>query len=517
MRAARLLALLLAAQLTAVGTTAAAPPHAGSFDPSFGENGRVTLRLPGEPFAPAAVAIQPDRRIVVAGTLPGAVGTWPGEWSGRAFAMRFLPDGALDPAFGDGGIARAAYPYPVSIEGLALQPDGALVLSGITQDGEGTYRGVVARLLPSGDVDEAFGSSGITRLSGAGGYPVNFLTHIGVQTDGRIVAAGSQWSFDPHTVADPYVVRLTPDGAPDESFGDEGRAAIGTARPIAVLPLPDGDTVVVGTDEEYFGGSGITLLRVRGGANDLAYHRYRSSLTGVGAQVRADGTIDFVGQLVNSIAQPDRRFLAHARIGQDLELLEQDKVRKDDLLAATFDSRGAVLTAGTWLYPYDAPPFRIERYREMRRLDRSFGGRRGARNVFFERPGELTGLAMQDDRLIVAGYTHPRQHASQGTSLTLVGLHARQDGSGPRLYLKLLPRHGCLSGTATMLVLARDESRTTTRVSIDRHRLATSTEHRFGIELNATHLRPGRHTLRIHSVDAAGNRSAISRILRVCG
>jgi hypothetical protein len=197
--------------------------------------------------------------------------------------------------------------------------------------------------------------------------------------------------------------------------------------------------------------------------------------------------------------------------------LDQGHIAVNDVKAATFDSRGSVLTAGTWLYPYDAPPFRIERYRDMRRLDRSFGNRRGARNVFFERPGELTGLAMQDDRLIVAGHTHPRQHASQGTSLTLVGLHARQDGSGPRLYLKLLPRHGCLSGTATMLVLARDESRTTTRVSIDRHRLATSTEHRFGIELNATHLRPGRHTLRIHSVDAAGNLTVRSWRVRVCG
>jgi len=124
---------------------------------------------------------------------------------------------------------------------------------------------------------------------------------------------------------------------------------------------------------------------------------------------------------------------------------------------------------------------------------------------------------MQGDRLIVAGFTHPRDHRFQGTSLTLLGLHARQDGSGPRLYLKRLPRHGCVSGTATMLVLARDESRTTTRVSIDRHRLATSTRHRFAVELDTTPLNPGRHTLRIHSADAAGNRSALGRILRVCG
>jgi hypothetical protein len=36
MRPARLLALVLAAQLAAVSTVAAAPPHAGSIDRSFG-------------------------------------------------------------------------------------------------------------------------------------------------------------------------------------------------------------------------------------------------------------------------------------------------------------------------------------------------------------------------------------------------------------------------------------------------------------------------------------------------
>jgi uncharacterized delta-60 repeat protein len=517
MRPTRLLALSLVVQLIAAATAAAAAPHAGSFDRGFGDNGRVTVRLPGEPLAPAAMAVQHDRRIVVAGTLPGAMGTWPGEWSGRAFAMRFLPDGALDPTFGDGGIARATFPYPVSIEGLALQPDGALVLSGISQDEEGVYRGVVVRLLSSGRVDESFGSRGITRVPGPGGYPVNSLAHVGVQPDGRIVAAGSQYSFDPHTAADPYVVRLTSNGAPDQSFGSNGVASIGTANPIAVLPQPDGDTVVVGTDEEYFGGSGLTLLRVSGSTYQTAYRRYRSSLTGTAARLRPDGTIDFVGKLVGTQAvQP--RFLFHARIGRDLEVLEQHRARVYDLLEAAFDARGAVLSAGRVLHSSEAPPFRIARYRDMHRLDRSFGSRQGARNVFFERPGALTDLSMQDDRLIVAGYTHPRDHRFQGTSLTLVGLHARQDGAGPRVAVRVLGRrHGCLRGTGSIRVRIRDESRTRTRVRVDGRRLESTTRKRFKVPLETADMKPGRHDLAVRATDAAGNLGAVGRTFFVCG
>jgi hypothetical protein len=54
-----------------------------------------------------------------------------------------------------------------------------------------------------------------------------------------------------------------------------------------------------------------------------------------------------------------------------------------------------------------------------------------------------------------------------------------------------------------------------TRVSIDHRLLAKSTGHRFGLGLDTTNLRAGLHTLHIHSTDAAGNKSAISRRLRV--
>ena len=133
--------------------------------------------------------------------------------------------------------------------------------------------GAVVRLLPSGRVDEAFGSGGISTVPSAAesGYTRGVMTldHAATQPDGRLVAAGSQDPLDVHSAADPYVVRLMPNGRPDPSFDHDGRASIGTSNPVAVLSRPSGDLVVVGWDTEYFGGGYLSLLRVGPGDNDF--------------------------------------------------------------------------------------------------------------------------------------------------------------------------------------------------------------------------------------------------------
>jgi uncharacterized delta-60 repeat protein len=532
----RRLAPLLVAPLLAAPAAAAAPPHAGSFDRGFGHNGRVTLNVAGTRIAPSALAVQPDRKILVAGTAVGAATSYPDASTGTPVALRFMPDGDLDMAFGDAGIARAETPAGIGIQGLALQPDGKLLLSGIDLTDPGARMGAVVRLLPSGRTDATFGTGGIAELpdpSAAGYYygHVASLTQLGVQADGRILVAGTQDPSDVHSSADPYVARLMPNGAPDASFNEGGWASIGTANPIAVLAQPGGDMVVVGSDDRFFGGSNLTLLKIRPGPELFPYprnpsptlvsHQYRTSLVAVAAAVGADGAIDVIGDMNNYARTPHYPFLASARVGSDLQLLERGKVRtRGGVMAATFDARGAALTAGTWLSPYDPPPYRVERYRGMRRLDRSFGDREGKRYVYFRRPAQLLGMAMQGDKLIVAGYTYESERGAYAPSprrLSLVRLYARQDGAGPRVKIRGLPRHRCLSGTQTLRVRIRDESRTRTRVRVGRHRLMSTTRKRFSVPLETTRMDAGRHRLTVRAVDAAGNAAAATRTIRVCG
>ena len=76
-----------------VGVAAAAD---GDLDPTFGNAGIAAAVFPGGSYA-NEVAVQPDGRIVAAGSAAGA------SFSGVFGVARFLGDGSLDPSFsGDG-------------------------------------------------------------------------------------------------------------------------------------------------------------------------------------------------------------------------------------------------------------------------------------------------------------------------------------------------------------------------------------------------------------------------------
>ena len=67
---------------------------------------------------------------------------------------------------------------------------------------------------------------------------------IALQADGKIVAAGSTWPRNPFWL----VVRLTPRGRLDRSFGSAGVAGSTSGGPGAVAILRDGRMVVGGNE-----------------------------------------------------------------------------------------------------------------------------------------------------------------------------------------------------------------------------------------------------------------------------
>jgi uncharacterized delta-60 repeat protein len=96
----------------------------GSLDPGFGAGGTVVTQPVNETSHIDAIALQPDGKIVVGG--PG----------GNVIDLaRYNPDGALDATFGAGGIVASPVwitaddPYPASLAGFALQPDGGIVVA----------------------------------------------------------------------------------------------------------------------------------------------------------------------------------------------------------------------------------------------------------------------------------------------------------------------------------------------------------------------------------------------------
>lgn len=215
-----------------MGSAAAAP---GDLDPSFGDGGLVTTDV-GPYDWTSRIVVQPDGKIVVAGV------TTTDAWA----LVRYLPDGSLDESFGAGG--KVVTPAPGGLAyGLALAPDGKIVVAGA---------GIVARYLPTGALDASFGSAGVVSV----GLGYVTLDGIVVFPDGAMVIAGTLHAA---SGSDDFVVaRLTPNGALDGSFGDEGAVVTdlgGSDGVSALLLLPDGRFVAVG--ESAGTGADFALVR----------------------------------------------------------------------------------------------------------------------------------------------------------------------------------------------------------------------------------------------------------------
>jgi uncharacterized delta-60 repeat protein len=137
----------------------------GSLDGTFGAGGKVTTRFGlGLPFTRAhAIVLQPDGKIVVAGTATSAT-------VGDFGLARYNPDGTLDASFGAGGKVTTDIRGTDSSDfawAVTLQPDGKLVVAGSTAGPTGDAF-ALARYTPSGNLDGTFGSGGKV-ITGFGG------------------------------------------------------------------------------------------------------------------------------------------------------------------------------------------------------------------------------------------------------------------------------------------------------------------------------------------------------------
>jgi uncharacterized delta-60 repeat protein len=109
------------------------------------------------------VAVQPDGRIVAVGSAIGATGV---DWG----LARFRPDGAPDTTFGSGGVVSTDFGGDLDFAAaVALQTDGGIVVAGVEGDDSGAGRDfALARYTAGGGLDATFGSGGrVTTTSAA--------------------------------------------------------------------------------------------------------------------------------------------------------------------------------------------------------------------------------------------------------------------------------------------------------------------------------------------------------------
>ena len=267
----------------------------GLEDPVFGDDanggtdgpGRTEVQLSGDQDAGAAVLVQPDGRIVVAGALE------PGSNTDFGIA-RFLADGSPDTSFGepDGNGARLGHArvnvgtstaqsdYAVAVARQAQGDNaGKLVLAGSGLAQEGTiccYRRFgLARFHADGSLDTSFGGNGTGILvapHSGNASGAEYPTAIARLPDGslpndRITVVGLTNSTS--NPASAIVRRYLPDGTPDGSFDGDGLLVIqntvlsggvytGLKSVDAAVYQTDGKLLLVGRAGDH----GFTFLRL---------------------------------------------------------------------------------------------------------------------------------------------------------------------------------------------------------------------------------------------------------------
>ena len=211
----------------------------GSLDSTFGGGGKVTTDIAGDDAQALAVVLQPDGKLVAAGG--AVVGGF-----GRFALARYLPDGALDPTFGGDGKLTTDFPgVDARAFALVLQSDGKLVAAGYSYEGGKSIQFALARYLPDGALDPDFGDAGIVVTDFAGG--TDEARALVLQPDGKLVAAGFALEGGNFQFA---LARYLSNGALDPSFGGDGKVTTdfhgGDDQAFGLVAQPDGKLLASG-------------------------------------------------------------------------------------------------------------------------------------------------------------------------------------------------------------------------------------------------------------------------------
>jgi uncharacterized delta-60 repeat protein len=296
----------------------------GSRDPTFGQNGQVTLDLNfGSDDLANALAVDDDGSYWIGGSsatggrsqialvhllpngdldenfanggvllAPGSGGSdeadqmyrdssgklWLAGFTHAANAsgqdlisVRYLPGGELDTSYGQGGTAVVKLGWQTAFWTSArVRPDGKFVLSAANFAGVG-FSSVFVQLNADGSIDPGFGVQGLLDTQLGEGDGQNFV----------ITDAGGLWAVtsggNGNIYQQPYLGRFLPNGAPDSTFGQNGIVSLDTA---------------LGSDGFY---EACSLVPAAGGDYLALYATIPGGQTDYVAQLvrlKADGTLD---------------------------------------------------------------------------------------------------------------------------------------------------------------------------------------------------------------------------------
>ena len=178
-------------------------------------------------------AVQPDGKVLIGGDFRSVDGV------ARSGIARLLPNGLLDTSFTGVGVDPQG-----TVNGIALQSDGKVLVVGGFDTMHGQPRQNVVRLNTDGSLDASFGA--LNFFTDA--FSPWFVSDVTVQSDGRILIAGQFYevgdSAHPAGLARRSVARLNSNGSIDTTFNSPWSADDIHINSIALQP--DGKILLTG-------------------------------------------------------------------------------------------------------------------------------------------------------------------------------------------------------------------------------------------------------------------------------
>ncbi len=226
----------------------------GALDPTFGEDGIVTIRvLLGDHFV-SRVTTQRDGKILVSGSARNSEGNL------DITVLRLDRDGSPDSTFGVGGkVIISTGRFDDGSETMVIQEDEKILIGGFTNNGSNNDI-FVLRLNPDGTTDNSFGIQG--KVIKAIGASNEVCRSVALQSDGKILVGGESAG----ATTDMFVLRLNRDGTIDSTFDNDGlqTADFGSTDMISAVAVQS-DGKIIGGGYAYNGTDyDFAMIRLNG-------------------------------------------------------------------------------------------------------------------------------------------------------------------------------------------------------------------------------------------------------------
>ncbi|MES2649841.1 MAG: T9SS type A sorting domain-containing protein [Bacteroidota bacterium] len=279
----------------------------GTYDNTYGNNSSIELLYQDGEFV-----FQPDGKLLCI--------TYSPTNNGDLMLVRFNADGNLDAGFGTGGKVVSDFGLLESASQAAFQPDGKILVGGISRDNSGSDW-LVVRYNYDGSIDGSFGTNGYIKKNITNDEN---LEKIIVNADGKITLGGAGFSYPPdfsYFKINILLARLNADGSADKSFGNNGVVIVdrGSNNSLGSKVVQnDGKIVFTYYLDQQNGHQKLVLERLQAnGSIDLQFGENGSILpAGSLLQLQPDQKILVMGSELNKLNNKDFSLSRLSKDGQ---------------------------------------------------------------------------------------------------------------------------------------------------------------------------------------------------------